>query len=802
MAQVGRDQHPEVDRFAGGVVFLQDLPEGMDPGEGPLFGDGDGQVELGPDRAEAGAEFLEQFGESFARVGRDGDGAGEESLPALKDVAGGQKVHLVEDHQGRTFCRPDLTQDGVDGPDLFLRVRMAHIDDVEQQVGFHHLLQRRLEGFDEAVWQFADEPHGVAQQDVLIGGKPEAAGGGIQRREQFVLGQDRCPRQGIEQGGLTGIGVAHDRSQWPLMTLASVALGQPLATDDVEFIPDPFDPFLGLAAIGFELGFAFTTDGTEAPALSGKVGPEAGQARKEILELGELDLELAFPGAGALGEDLQNEGGAIQDLAAKDLLQIPRLGTGELVVEDDCIDAQFLAAEGKLGGLAGPDSGGGVRRFELLGSVAEDPRTHRGGQFTQFVQGITDVPRGSTFEFETDQERFFGTLISSFDECFQRMEWTRPAYRRFRRRQGVAKPDPPSARLPRGTGCGTLDLAMPAEILSTHTPLLFQGAVARAVELLRAGEVVALPTETVYGLAANAWDSRAVARIFEVKGRPSINPLIVHVADGQGAMDCAAVWPEMATRLATRFWPGPLTLVVPRGPRIPDGVTGGGDTVGIRWPFHPFMQAVIRACGFPLAAPSANLSNQLSPSSASHVIAGLGQRIPLIVDGGDCNVGIESTVVDVTGPVPRILRPGMISLEEIADASGCGVALNAGVNVAGALRSPGMLEKHYSPRARLVVWRWSDDLDLARQLRGAGVDPSDAWILTHTRLPTSGRYPHAMMIPAEPEAFARALYAELHRCDEGGARMIVVEAVPEGSSWDGISDRLRRAGADPHSGLA
>lgn len=343
---------------------------------------------------------------------------------------------------------------------------------------------------------------------------------------------------------------------------------------------------------------------------------------------------------------------------------------------------------------------------------------------------------------------------------------------------------------------------MPAEILSTHTPLLFQGAVARAVELLRAGEVVALPTETVYGLAANAWDSRAVARIFEVKGRPSINPLIVHVADGQGAMDCAAAWPEVATRLATRFWPGPLTLVVPRGPRIPDGVTGGGDTVGIRWPFHPFMQAVIRACGFPLAAPSANLSNQLSPSSASHVIAGLGQRIPLIVDGGDCNVGIESTVVDVTGPVPRILRPGMISLEEIADASGCGAASNVGVNVAGALRSPGMLEKHYSPRARLVVWRWSDDLDLARQLRGAGVDPSDAWILTHTRLPTFGRYPHAMMIPAEPEAFARALYAELHRCDEGGARMIVVEAVPEGSAWDGISDRLRRAGADPHSGLA
>ncbi len=349
--------------------------------------------------------------------------------------------------------------------------------------------------------------------------------------------------------------------------------------------------------------------------------------------------------------------------------------------------------------------------------------------------------------------------------------------------------------MPPEAACVKLALAMPAEILSTHTPHLFQVAVARAAELLRSGEVVALPTETVYGLAANAWDAEAVARIFKIKGRPSINPLIVHVADGQGAMDCAAVWPEMATRLAAQFWPGPLTLVVPRGPRIPDLVTGGGSTVGIRWPFHPFMQAVIRACGFPLAAPSANLSNQLSPSSAAHVAAGLGERIPLIVDGGDCNVGIESTVVDVTGPVPRILRPGMIRLEDIADAAGCRVLSGTGEVFVGAMRSPGMLEKHYSPRARLVVWHWTDDVDLARQLHAAGVAPSDAWILTHTRLPTSGWYPHAMMIPAEPEAFARALYAELHRCDDGGARLIVVEAVPEGSAWDGIADRLRRAGA-------
>lgn len=343
-------------------------------------------------------------------------------------------------------------------------------------------------------------------------------------------------------------------------------------------------------------------------------------------------------------------------------------------------------------------------------------------------------------------------------------------------------------------GCVRHDgTTMPAEILPTHTPDLFRVAVARAVELLRSGQVVALPTETVYGLAANAWDARAVARIFEIKGRPSNNPLIVHVADGQGAVDCSTHWPEMATRLASRFWPGPLTLVVPRGPRIPDGVTGGGDTVGIRWPFHPLMQAVIRGCGFPLAAPSANPSNQLSPTSAAHVSAGLGELIPLIVDGGDCNVGIESTVVDVTGATPRILRPGMISSDEITDAAGCRVLAGSGTDGEARLRSPGMLQKHYSPRARLVVWSWTDDLSLARQLSDAGVDPREAWILTHSWLPKSGGFANVMMIPEEPEAFARALYSELHRCDEAGARLIVVEAVPVSAAWDGISDRLRRA---------
>ena len=211
---------------------------------------------------------------------------------------------------------------------------------------------------------------------------------------------------------------------------------------------------------------------------------------------------------------------------------------------------------------------------------------------------------------------------------------------------------------------------MPAEVLPVHTPALFKQAVARASCLLRHGHVVALPTETVYGLAANAWDPHAVRQIFAIKQRPAHNPVIVHVADADVAHACAREWPALAARLARAFWPGPLTLVVPRSNRIPDVVTAGGPTVGLRWPFHPIMQAVIRECGFPLAAPSANPANALSPTTAQHVASSLGHAIPLLVDGGESNVGIESTVVDVTGPAPRILRPGMISSDDIARACG------------------------------------------------------------------------------------------------------------------------------------
>ena len=337
---------------------------------------------------------------------------------------------------------------------------------------------------------------------------------------------------------------------------------------------------------------------------------------------------------------------------------------------------------------------------------------------------------------------------------------------------------------------------MTAEILSTHTPELFQKAVHRAAERLRAGEVVALPTETVYGLAANALDEKAVAKIFQIKGRPAHNPIIVHVADNELARRCVKIWPELADKFSKAFWPGPLTLVLPRAEKIPEIVAAGGGTVGIRWPSHPFIQAVIRECGFPLAAPSANLSNQISPTNAGHVCAQLGGKISLIVDGGQSQVGIESTVLDLTVSPPRILRPGMIHAESLAAVSGEVQGSKSNVQSRDAkLRSPGMLEKHYSPKAKLLVLNWRDDAELQSQIGNWKLDIGNCFVIAHTKIPAGFNAANVSVIPHDAEAFARALYAELHRCDAAGAKLIVVEAPPETPEWTGIADRLRRAAA-------
>jgi L-threonylcarbamoyladenylate synthase len=267
-----------------------------------------------------------------------------------------------------------------------------------------------------------------------------------------------------------------------------------------------------------------------------------------------------------------------------------------------------------------------------------------------------------------------------------------------------------------------------------------------------------------------------------------------------------AQWPPVAEELASAFWPGPLTLVANRAKQIPDIVTGGGPTVGVRWPSHPFIQAVIRECGFPLAAPSANLSNQISPTNAEHVRKQLGSKIPLIVDGGQCQVGIESTVVDVSVTRPRVLRPGMIHEQALAAVTGqLGLLTNA---LPGVLKSPGQLPKHYAPKAKLVILSWENDADLrsqmseirrqrpeARSQKGADKDLR-AHVITHTRIPSGADFARVSVIPHDAEAFARAIYGELHQCDEAGADLIIVEALPETNEWFAIADRLKRAAAN------
>ena len=333
---------------------------------------------------------------------------------------------------------------------------------------------------------------------------------------------------------------------------------------------------------------------------------------------------------------------------------------------------------------------------------------------------------------------------------------------------------------------------MDTEILPAHTPELFQNAIRRAAELLRHGEVVALPTETVYGLAANALDAAAVEKIFRIKGRPAHNPIIVHVASLEMAKRCAADFPPHAEGLAKAFWPGPLTLVLPRAGAIPEIVTAGGHTVGVRWPSHPLIQAVIRECNFPIAAPSANLSNQVSPTNAAHVRKQLDGKIAAIVDGGQASVGIESSVLDLTVSPPQILRPGMIHRESLA-AAGFPVADSGTVAAAGSLKSPGRLNKHYAPRAKLLLLNWKDELELKSKIQKSNLKAQQCHIIAHARIPSPDPFARVCVIPHDPEAFARAIYAELHYCDDAGAQAIIVEAPPDTPEWFGISDRLRRA---------
>jgi L-threonylcarbamoyladenylate synthase len=316
------------------------------------------------------------------------------------------------------------------------------------------------------------------------------------------------------------------------------------------------------------------------------------------------------------------------------------------------------------------------------------------------------------------------------------------------------------------------------------------GKIDHAARLLRAGRLVAFPTETVYGLGANALDAEAVASIYAVKRRPATSPLIVHVASIEMAQSLVSNWPEIADRLALRFWPGPLTLVLEKRlqkpPVIPAIVTAGLPSVGLRMPAHPIALALLRAAGVPLAAPSANRFTELSPTTADHVRLSLGSDIDYILDGGPCSVGIESTVLSLVGPRPILLRPGGISrteLEAIAGPVASASEVQTGAP-AGAHPSPGMHPRHYSPRTPLLLVK---DGKLPDQ--GQGV------YLQHQH-PPSRESVQTIQMPAPAPDYAAALYEILHQADAGNYNWIVVDLPPNTPEWEAVHDRLRRAASN------
>jgi L-threonylcarbamoyladenylate synthase len=309
----------------------------------------------------------------------------------------------------------------------------------------------------------------------------------------------------------------------------------------------------------------------------------------------------------------------------------------------------------------------------------------------------------------------------------------------------------------------------------------------RGAELLRAGRLVAFPTETVYGLGANALSSEAVQRIYNAKGRPAYNPLIVHVAWPEEIAVVAQTIGERALRLAEAFWPGPLTLVLPKRPEVPDAVTAGLPTVAVRVPKHPVAHALLAAAGIPVAAPSANRSTQVSPTSGAHVFKSLGDAVDLILDAGPTPVGIESTVIDMSGETPVLLRPGTISIRELEAIVGP-IALPSDQGGETPRRSPGMLDKHYAPRARVHVVD-APDVGIRMEHERANVHRVGAIVIDAEVEST----PSVIHMPNDALGYAARLYDALHTLDDAGCDVIVIERVPEDPAWAGVADRIRRA---------
>jgi len=310
----------------------------------------------------------------------------------------------------------------------------------------------------------------------------------------------------------------------------------------------------------------------------------------------------------------------------------------------------------------------------------------------------------------------------------------------------------------------------------------------RGARAVREGKLVAFPTETVYGLGADATDSEAVRAIFRAKDRPDGHPLIVHVDTEERAASLVREWPASAASLAREFWPGPLTVITEKSAEISEVVTGGLPTVGLRMPDHPVAQRLIELADRPVAAPSANLHGRLSPTRAEHVVAGLGDAVDVVLDGGPTEVGIESTVLSLAEDPPAILRPGMIDREAIEAIIG-DVRVEGGAQDEGVRPSPGMSSSHYAPRAPL---RLASPEVLRDRLTEASGRVGVVWC-GEARDGVFGPPDLRTVLPDRPSAYATELYEVLHRLDRSGCHEIWVEEPPQNEAWRAVRDRLRRA---------
>ncbi len=317
--------------------------------------------------------------------------------------------------------------------------------------------------------------------------------------------------------------------------------------------------------------------------------------------------------------------------------------------------------------------------------------------------------------------------------------------------------------------------------------------IAEAAAVLQRGGLVAFPTETVYGLGARGLHPDEVAKIFAAKGRPAGHPVILHVDGEAMAQSLASSWSPTASRLVNELWPGPLTLVVPRAARVPAEVSGGLETVGIRAPRHPVALALIRAVGEPLAAPSANAHTHVSPTTAEHVVRSLGDRVDLVLDGGPCSFGIESTVLALGEP-PRVLRPGAVSLERLREIDPRVTYESVSIEGDAARAAPGMAAKHYAPRTTVVLAdRGGEGVAAAIAVSGVGRSRIGAIVATDAGKRAAEGCTPLLALPDDPEAYAHALFAALHTVDAASVDLLVIEKVPDDAAWWAVRDRLARA---------